>query len=802
MYTTSCAVHALIRFIPFRSISTAMLVVIAAASLTGSAVRAAVVAIDDVAIDLGNGQLIADNPFTEELEGLAAYPTGNGINLNDPVNAQTRWELNADIIVGIDQPFGGRLDIDGNSKLRFQDLILGSRNDATDFTGNGRVLITGLQALYSNNPNSRPPGLPANFGVDASVARALDVGFDLIVGEWGVDNTMEIRGGGRAEIQDAVIVGDNPGSNGDLIIDGFASLLASGGFEGNVTDMDPHQMIIGRRGFGRMTVRNGGSVITEAPSQAGTATSAVVGAIIGAFQALDNEAPELGGTGQVYVNGLSTKWTIGGSLQIGGFHDAVQGMGEDFDGDNVEYATDSGTGTLYVQDGGLVQLRPRLGVVGTDEDLILAIGRFGELNLSGGTVLLGVGTDDGGPEDNTQLLNDGVITGGGFIQTGVFVNRYFGEVRVNPAQSLVIEASAEFLTPAQDNPPLANFGNIQVLGSGDLYAELEFERAPDTPLEPIQPFLNLRVPRPVGAPPADFYGGLISAQHSRLRFRSGLLNIGMVAFTAGENYVTGNVINGVDPDFLADPGIIVFRGPGTKVVFENDLICGVGVCDVGAGVTIDVLADHTFITAGDLRINLNPINPSHITSAGDVGIAGKLTVNMSGFSPGSLAIGDSFEIISFAGDIGGVDLSDPLRPVVDFSVAPVFSQIQVPNLVSLGLPVGTVLIPEFTPSSVLLTIRSLIGFIGPDFNGDNIVDFLDLEIWKMNKGILSGATVLQGDANGDGAVNGTDYLIWFSQLGMPPMPGAGSGSSVPEPASLAMLSIAAMLALAFGRRRA
>ena len=110
----------------------------------------------------------------------------------------------------------------------------------------------------------------------------------------------------------------------------------------------------------------------------------------------------------------------------------------------------------------------------------------------------------------------------------------------------------------------------------------------------------------------------------------------MVAFTAGENYVTGNVINGVDPDFLADPGIIVFRGPGTKVVLRTILICGVGICDVGAGVTIDVLADHTFITAGELRINLNPINPSHITSAGDVGIAGKLTVNLSGFSPGSL----------------------------------------------------------------------------------------------------------------------------------------------------------------------
>lgn len=801
MTITSCAARALIQSIPSRLISKSFLIAIVAASLTSAAARAAVVAIDDVAIDFGTGDLIADNPFTEELEGLAAYPTGNGINLNDPVTAQTRWELNADIIVGIDQPFGGRLDIDGNSKLRFQDLILGSRDEDTGFTGNGRVLITGLQALYSNNPNSLPPGLPANFGVDPSVARDPEVGFDLVVGEWGV-GVMEIRGGGRADIQDAVIVGDNPGSSGDLIIDGFASLLASGGFEGDGTDLDPHQMIIGRRGFGRMTIRNAGVVITEAPEQAGTATSAVVGAIIGANLALNEDPPELGGTGIVTVNGLSSKWVIGGSLQIGGFHDAAQGAGEDFEGDNAEYATDSGTGTLYVQDGGLVQIRPRVGVVSTDEDLVLAIGRFGELNLSGGLVIVGVGTDDGGPEDNTQLLNDGVITGGGRIETGVFVNRYLGEVRVNPAQSLVIEANAEFLTPAQDNPPMANFGNIQVLGSGDFYAELEFERAPTVPLEPIQPFLNLRVERPTGAPVTDFYGGLISAQHSRLRFRSGLLNIGMVAFTAGENYVTGNVINGVDPDFLADPGIIVFRGPGTKVVFENDLICGIGVCDVGAGVTIDVLADHTFITAGDLRINLNPINPSHITSAGDVGIAGKLTVNMSGFSPGSLSIGDSFEIISFAGDIGGVDLTDPLRPVVDFGVPPVFSQIQVPNLVGFGLPVGTVLIPEFTPSSVLLTIRSLLGFIGPDFNGDMIVDFLDLDIWKANLGIVSGATVLQGDANGDGAVNGLDYFIWFSQLGGPPMPGAGSGGSVPEPASFVMLSMAGMLALAFGRRRA
>jgi hypothetical protein len=757
-----------------------------------------------VAIDFGNGILVADNPFTEELEGLAAYPAGNGINVNDPVNAQTRWELNADIIVGISLPQGGRLEIDGNSKLRFQDLILGGQGDVGGVTlnGNGRVLITGEQALYSNNPNSIPPGFPSNFASDPSVARDPNVGFDLIVGQFGV-GAMEIRGGGRAEIQDAVIVGDELGSTGELVVDGFASLLASGGFDGgSPTELDPHQMVIGRRGFGRMIIRNSAVVVSEAPPTQGTSTTANVGAAIG-NRAFDDDPPELGGTGIVTVNGPSSMWVIGGSLQIGGFHDAVQGLSSDVDGDNVEYAVDSGTGTLYVEDGALVRIRFALEADETDDDLLLAIGRFGELNLSGGIVEIGGGTEDGSTEDNVRVLNDGVIAGGGRIETGVFINRFFGEMRINPGDSLVVEASAEFINAAQDIPPMANFGNIEVLGSEDLYAELEFERALDVPLEPIQPFLNLRTerPPPPDAAPGDFYGGLISAQHSRLRFRSGILNSGMIAFTAGDNYVTGNVINIVDPNFPPDAGIIVFRGPDTKVVFENDLACVVGICDFGAGVTVDVLADHSFLTAGNLKITLNPTNPTHITSAGDVGIAGKLTVSMSGFSPGSLMIGDSFEIISFSGSIGGVDLSDPLRPIVDLSVPPLFTELVMPNLMTLGLPADAVLIPEFTLSSVLLTIRSLLGFIGPDFNGDGIVDFADLAIWKANKGIVSGATVLQGDANGDGAVNGLDYFIWFAQLGGPPMPGAGGAGSVPEPTGVAMLAMTGMLALTCRRRR-
>ena len=57
----------------------------------------------------------------------------------------------------------------------------------------------------------------------------------------------------------------------------------------------------------------------------------------------------------------------------------------------------------------------------------------------------------------------------------------------------------------------------------------------------------------------------------------------MMAFTAGVNYVTGNVVNMPGPIAMpADTGIITISGPGTKVVFENDLI-NLGQLNIGPG---------------------------------------------------------------------------------------------------------------------------------------------------------------------------------------------------------------------------
>jgi hypothetical protein len=79
------------------------------------------------------------------------------------------------------------------------------------------------------------------------------------------------------------------------------------------------------------------------------------------------------------------------------------------------------------------------------------------------------------------------------------------------------------------------------------------------------------------------------------------------------------------------------------------------------------------------------------------------------------------------------------------------------------------------------------GFLAADFNNSGTVDSADLAAWKSGFGTASGAAKANGGADGDGAVNGSDFLIWQRQLN-----GASSLASqqnVPEPSS-ALLTLA------------
>jgi hypothetical protein len=85
-----------------------------------------------------------------------------------------------------------------------------------------------------------------------------------------------------------------------------------------------------------------------------------------------------------------------------------------------------------------------------------------------------------------------------------------------------------------------------------------------------------------------------------------------------------------------------------------------------------------------------------------------------------------------------------------------------------------------------------------DFNGDGNVDGADFVVWQDNFPLSSGATLADGDADGDGDVDGADFIAW--QTNFPFTPGTGT-SPVPEPPTIFGLASAA-IALAFVRRKA
>ena len=73
-----------------------------------------------------------------------------------------------------------------------------------------------------------------------------------------------------------------------------------------------------------------------------------------------------------------------------------------------------------------------------------------------------------------------------------------------------------------------------------------------------------------------------------------------------------------------------------------------------------------------------------------------------------------------------------------------------------------------------------------DFNGDGNVDGADFVIWQTNFPNNSGlATLATGDANGDGNVDGADFVVWQTNFPF----NAGSVSPVPEPASALLVAM-------------
>jgi uncharacterized protein (DUF2141 family) len=87
-----------------------------------------------------------------------------------------------------------------------------------------------------------------------------------------------------------------------------------------------------------------------------------------------------------------------------------------------------------------------------------------------------------------------------------------------------------------------------------------------------------------------------------------------------------------------------------------------------------------------------------------------------------------------------------------------------------------------------------------DFNGDGSVDGSDFLIWQRGYGLSDQSDATTGDATGDGNVDDADLLIWTEQFGVSSSAFPAVGA-VPEPAALVQALTVAIAALSVQRLR-
>ena len=276
-------------------------------------------------------------------------------------------------------------------------------------------------------------------------------------------------------------------------------------------------------------------------------------------------------------------------------------------------------------------------------------------------------------------------------------------------------------------------------------------------------------------------------------------------FSIGNRIGTGTVsISGgaLAVTNAADGAIVVGRG------YESGTLVG-----QGGPTSLRVTGDDAIIIAnGNFDMNSSGVASSstliaEITGAthttikvgGDALLAnGKLAVDLTGYVPN---VGDSWTILQAGVDLALAPEIGQIDALVTASLDPSLGHSLVHNPQALlgtlqgtfasidysqaTLPAGRDWEISYANNSVVLSVVSTGPAFTADFNDDGRVDGLDLAAWKTAFGAGNGA-----DANGDNVTDGADFLEWQRQFGSG-VPATSAVGAVPEPASIALLSLAA-----------
>jgi T5SS/PEP-CTERM-associated repeat protein len=279
------------------------------------------------------------------------------------------------------------IDLGGNSNSTDQKGVEGSGSTLTDSggtavvggSGNGELdILEGGAVTDGGSVVGQNPGSNGKVDIDGNGSKLTDTGEPAVIGEGGTGE-LDIKNGGTAT-DVGTVVGQNPGSSGKVDVDGNESKLTDTG----------EPAVIGEGGTGELDVKNGG-----------TATD--VGTVVG-------QKP--GSAGTVDVNGPGSKLTDTGDLVVGesgsGGFDVMNGANAS-DMNATVGAAKGGSGTVVVDGGGSQWNNSgsvEIGPVGTG---VVDVADGGVIRANGGTMV--------GP--NGELMGNGTVTTPTLVDHGI-----------------------------------------------------------------------------------------------------------------------------------------------------------------------------------------------------------------------------------------------------------------------------------------------------------------------------------------------------------------------------------------------
>ncbi|NOY41999.1 MAG: PEP-CTERM sorting domain-containing protein [Planctomycetes bacterium] len=414
------------------------------------------------------------------------------------------------------------------------------------------------------------------------------------------------------------------------------------------------------------------------------------------------------------------------------------------------------TDTLMVADEGLgtIELSGQANLVTLDSTLGDTAGSLGRVTLTGlGTRWNNVEFDSGGGSNAGKIIIGN--NGSGIVDINDQALVVADIVEINPT-SFVNLAGGTLFT----NNAIINSGVIR--GSGRIESDLTLNGTGD--LRNTADVNNVRE--------YLYVTGIVT-------------NDGTIESIGGEMEFESAVTNNLE--IIARDAIMRFNGGlvnnGSLSVGGNTIIHG----SITGTSGITVLTDSAVTLVGDITFSSGSILSLAIGAApGTLDITGSADLTGAlfdlNYSAGVMSQpGDSYQIFQANGGILG------------FIGAVATADSRIWDITQSG-------------NTLIATATGAIAMpVGADFNGDGIVNGLDLSIWEANLGTIGGVPPVPGDADGDGDVDGADFMRIQMDLGGPPTPAiaAGGAAVVPEPSSALLLVLGSLLVGtgSLGRRR-